>query len=649
MRFKFLFLLLISYTAYTQDYRVEYETVISHRPENNGKDINVRFKVIYDAFFGEATIKAMAKVESTGDYVYYNGTRYSREEIGEEIFQKIETGNIDVSFDIYQGSHKVTTVHVTELIGFDVAASPAWDDLWPGVSGERAKQIYKEGYQIRNARVTDANFSGFYALESFLKKKENYEEALNQATASTSTKEKIDHLETAKRYAPSEKQINEIDSQIETLEEQLKIEEQEKIKNELISKADQTDDKEEKIAFLEEAKQHTDSQSEKEEINRTVQKLKEEIEQEAQEKEKELAEKESQDEEETDEEESSNFSNSQESSEEEEEEGAYSYDSEESTEKSEEEKIAEQQKKKEEARQREEERRRRYMARKQAQNERNQQLAYSSAAASASFFYLLGGFIYSDYGKSKPNQLYRGSNLFFNMDIGFSLSTHPLYFASEKENYNYEITESTDSKNTITADLNLGLMVGYETDYIGGYALGEVTGGISPIFDSFLLSYGYGARIYGGFKNLKLFGEYQLGNRNISTSNVLDSQEYGRGKTDYSFANVKTGIKISWYGSPTAPGRNHIYLGLIEEKITRSLGRIQNIPIEESHFFKNAATYRGYLLEWRHDHHGILTITVFPKYPLTGITGGGSSDVENDDGGLYFQVGFYRSLTAFFN
>ncbi len=297
------------------------------------------------------------------------------------------------------------------------------------------------------------------------------------------------------------------------------------------------------------------------------------------------------------------------------------------------------------------ERMQRYQARKQSQNEHNRQVAAGSAAATGSLMYLLGGFVYSHYGKTNPQRLYKGGNLLLNMDMGFGLNVHPMYFASEYETYEYDYIKSTKGSTKILFDFNVALQLGYDTNFLGGYGFAAAAPGISPIFDATQLNYKYGGRVFAGLKNLKVFAEYESGSRNYTGSDLLDSQEYGSGESNFSYNNVKAGIKISWYKNRWAPARNHIYLGVIEERISELEDgqSLQMIPQEqEPYVFTGFPTYMGYMFEWRHDHHGVFYARVFPKYPYTGLRGGKNHENLSSEGSLFFQVGFLRSFTGFF-
>ena len=115
----------------TDKYKTSYETTVTHRQD--GFYATVKVRIIYDAFFGEPTVKAIAKVIDHSP--------------------EIEVGVLNVRADIMQGPSVVATDTYKNLISFDVSGSPGWDELWPGVSAARAKEIYKQGYQISNVRL----------------------------------------------------------------------------------------------------------------------------------------------------------------------------------------------------------------------------------------------------------------------------------------------------------------------------------------------------------------------------------------------------------------------------------------------------------------------------------------------------------------
>ena len=55
----------------------------------------------------------------------------------------------------------------------------------------------------------------------------------------------------------------------------------------------------------------------------------------------------------------------------------------------------------------------------------------------------------------------------------------------------------------------------------------------------------------------------------------------------------------------------------------------------------------GYSFEWRHDHHGVLFIEVFPSYTPTGERNGPDDSTITSKGGVFLQVGFLRSLGGY--
>lgn len=551
-----------------QNYQKTYQQNISYKTGNkDGKNLTLDFACKYDAFLGEPLFSSRTKVVSESDFVMYKGVKYTRAEIGDEVFNKVEVGLINVSFDIYQGSSKITTVHLENEISVSfIPGSPDWKDLWPGVTEERAKKIWKEGYSIRNAKLYDVKFNGFYALESLLKKRKKEEED-------------------AKKEAEKKKKE----------EEAKKKEEKEKAKKE-------AEEKEKKEA---EEKQN------KEESER--QKAEAKLKQEQERKEAE----------------------------------------------------AERKRKEEERKQRI---RDEYQQRVSNQNKKNSAIVASTAASGATVLYLLGGVIYSGAGKVKPEHIFKGKNLYLGFDIGYTLTGAPLYFPSEKSGLDadaeYETTYSTKADYSITVNLKTNLKFGYEHEYGGGHIFGTLEGGVSPLLSGSIFNYSYGARVFGGEKNFKAFGEYQMGSRTFTNSDFLDSEENGKGKSKYDYDNVKLGLKFSWYGNKRTAARNHIYIGIIEERIKKidKEYRVQSIydspnstsadaNINKPLIFTKDITYTGYMFEWHHDHNGKLFFEVYPNYPRTGKTGGKFDDSlkDEEDGSLFFQIGYQRSLDSFFN
>lgn len=508
---------------------------------------------------GEPLFSSRTKVTTEGDYVIYNGIKYTKEDLGEKAFNNIEIGIINVSFDIYQGQQKITTVILENEISVSfIPGSPDWDELWPGVSAERAKQIWKEGYSIRNARLIDVKFRGFYAIDTLLAKQEEAK--------------KLKEAEEKKK----EEELKKEEEKLANEQEEKEKEEQEKeAENKRISDAEKLA-KEKERARAEEERKRAEAERKRKKIEE-------------------------------------------------------------------------------------------YHRRVENQNSENKAIVASTAAAGFSTLYLIGGFIYSGMGKVQPEHLYRGNNINLGFDIGYSLTGTPLYFPSEKSSIdsdaNVNSTSTTQANSTITVNLKTSLKLGYENKYGGGYALGGAEIGASPLLDGTNFNYNYGFRGFGGSKNIKVFGEFISGQRTFTNSNFLDSEENGKGKSSYSFDNIKAGLKFSWYGNERTASRNHISIGVIEERIEAADDdtKIQGIydhpnykggdaNINKPTVFKKDITYLGYMFEWKHDHHGKLSFIIYPKYPRTGKTGGPfDSSLNNEKGTSFFQFAYIRSIDTFFN
>ncbi len=559
LKLLFIILLMSTHSTFSQQYEKTYRQNINYTTGNqNGKDVQLDFACKYDAFFGEPLFSSRTKVISEGNFVMYNGTKYYRSDIGDEIFDNIKIGLINVSFDIYQGNSKITTVSLHNEISVSfIPGSPEWDEMWPGVSEERVKQIWKDGYSIRNARLYDVEFSGFYALENFIRKKEEDEQ----------------------------KKIEEEKRQKEETEKKAK-EEQERLEQEQKEKEE-----------AEQKQKEADEEAEKERLQDELRKKEEEKERER--------------------------------------------------------------KRKEEEERRKQEKINAYKERVENQRKENNAIAASAAASSAGILYLLGGIIYNKMG-IPANDLYTGSNFHVNFDFGYGASLFPIANNSETTGINEFsgeefTTENNDPVSAITIDLRLALKVGYEMEYAGANIFGRFEPGFSPVFTAFNTSYGYGAEAFVGHKNIKLYGRYESGSQNFSSSNWIDPEEIGEGgKSSTKYQQLRAGLKISYYRNARTAKRDHLIFGIIENYFNEDSATIFGIrenpdePIldllstpssEES----NPYIANGYFFEWKRDHTHRLYIEIFPNYPVTGEIGGLSNE-----GKVFIQAGFSRSIEGFF-
>ena len=590
---------------FSQDYKKTYETTIRHTENYNGINVNVKFRTIYDVFFGEPTRSHIAKVQSYGNKVYVDGRGYTEQEIGSELFSKVKLSLIYVAYDIYEGPIKLSTYQTENLIGFDVKGSPDWDKMWPGISETKAKDLYKNGYILRNARLVKVSFSGIDAIRRTLKDKKEKEDKIqnlqNQINNLGNTKEdlnqkkqlyrELDRVDTDRDYTS---EINNIDNQLKSLaeEEQRKKEEEERKEKEAEEKRLQ----EEADAEQEEKQQEEERKREEEERQR------------------------------------------------------------------EEEEAKREQERREEAERQKQERINNYRDRIERQQAENDALAASAAASSASVLYLLGGVIYDKMGLPAQD-LYTGNNIHFGFDFGYGVSGFPLTINSVPEvldSDGFPTTGDTDNKSVtaMTIDLRLQLKLGYEMEYAGGNLYGRFEPGFSPILTSFNLSYGYGLELFGGHKNVKLYGRYEFGNNSFSYNNWIDATELGEGgKTNTNFQQIRAGLKFSYYRNERTAKRDHIIIGVMENYFddeSASIFSIRNEPDApllnllstpyNGTAKENPYIATGYFFEWKRDHTHRLYLEIFPNYPVTGEIRG----TTDTSGKFFIQAGFSRSIEGFF-
>lgn len=316
-------------------------------------------------------------------------------------------------------------------------------------------------------------------------------------------------------------------------------------------------------------------------------------------------------------------------------------------------------------------------------NEVNSQIAAESAAATLGLLYILGGVIYDNYGQN-DGEIYKQdiTNIHLGIDVGFSSSTAPVFLASEYR----QIDITTDEEfleefnkpgQPITVNLGANVQFGVESNNYRGKIYGGIRAGISPFLDATHLQFSYGAQLSLGFKNIKILGGYGFRHRGFTLSNTFNEQEEGKGKSNIRTQNTKLGLEFSWYGSKKAYGRNHISFGVIQDHI-KNLGTNNFVEVVElgevtvGDFTYNAEGQAGFILtqeqlnefndftdiykfngvffEWRHDHHGTLSLEYIPNYAHTGII---KPEFLFDDwdkaGGFLFTISFTRNFDWFFN
>lgn len=163
MRLLFLISLLLIFSgAYSQNkYKTVFQGAVNYIPAagaTNDAAFSVTVKIVLDVFFGDATQQHVAGSYKLGDHVIYKGRRIATAGLPQQVKDKIKFGSVDIVYDIQNKSGKiVSTKKQGTVLNFDMAGSPSWKDIFPGLSAEQAKQLYKDGFSIVNVRITRAS------------------------------------------------------------------------------------------------------------------------------------------------------------------------------------------------------------------------------------------------------------------------------------------------------------------------------------------------------------------------------------------------------------------------------------------------------------------------------------------------------------
>ncbi len=127
----------------------------------NGPAMTVLIRIKHDAFFGDANESYIAGKYELGSYVMYKGQRINTASLPEEVKAKIKFNSVNICFDIKskETGKIVSTKCKGTVMGSDFPGSPNWDKMFPGLSADQAKALYKSGYDIVNIRVTELSYS----------------------------------------------------------------------------------------------------------------------------------------------------------------------------------------------------------------------------------------------------------------------------------------------------------------------------------------------------------------------------------------------------------------------------------------------------------------------------------------------------------
>ena len=147
------------YGPYTKivEQRVSWEPAAGQ----NGPSMSVLIRIKHDAFFGDANESHIAGKYELGAFVIYKGQKISTASLPDDVKSKIKFSSVDICYDIQDAKtlKTVSTKCIGTVIGSDFPGSPAWGKMFPGLSADQAKSLYKSGYNIINIRVTKLAYS----------------------------------------------------------------------------------------------------------------------------------------------------------------------------------------------------------------------------------------------------------------------------------------------------------------------------------------------------------------------------------------------------------------------------------------------------------------------------------------------------------
>lgn len=177
--------------------------------------------------------------------------------------------------------------------------------------------------------------------------------------------------------------------------------------------------------------------------------------------------------------------------------------------------------------------------------------------------------------------------------FGYSFFAQPVY-------YNSTVYDGADYKSNTDYDFNWPVnldakfKLGFENDYLGGYAFGGMGLGMSIFAHQFNFpTVTYGGQIHAGLPNAKFLFGYEAGERTMSTYKWMFVEESGEGVVDMNWSNIKYGARFTWGDFV----RTHLSAGVIYERVGALYdSRVQRIVLENAPSARGWSLYLGLLL-----------------------------------------------------
>ncbi len=274
--------------------------------------------------------------------------------------------------------------------------------------------------------------------------------------------------------------------------------------------------------------------------------------------------------------------------------------------------------------------------------------------------FTFGEWIYNDkMGKVDPSFSFlrtkKDAQFGAGIDYGYSLSSYPLLFASNKSSMSGGVLTNereVQAKNPFVVNFEPSFKMGAENNKYGGFGYATVKLGISPIFDASNFSFQFGGRIYGGINWAKFYIDYGRGSRKF-TKSIKDVEENGSGKSKTSISKFEYGVRFT--ASPKDDlRRSHIYFGIISEKNKQEKNNgVVNPKTGTLAFTFLIPKNSGFSIQWNKEHTFKVYTNIYPKFVFAGAIDATSGELatsfKTTPAGTFFEFGFVRAVNWWIN
>lgn len=140
---------------------------------SSGCNATVTIRIKYSVFLEEPVYTVVAVVNK-GNQIYYNGKTYTAEQVGRDAYNSIMFNTVNVRAEIYIRDDYKTSVDFKNVSGIDLQGSPSWSDVFPRLNEEDAKEIFRQGFNIRNIDVSGLSVidESMHGVKVYVEKKE---------------------------------------------------------------------------------------------------------------------------------------------------------------------------------------------------------------------------------------------------------------------------------------------------------------------------------------------------------------------------------------------------------------------------------------------------------------------------------------------